>query len=74
MIPPLNEDIPKTSNNVVGWVLPIPIRFVSDLNTRFGAPSTSPAVLWYWTWYIVPPAPAVTAPAAVHSIPLAPLV
>ena len=48
VVPPLKDDIPKTSSKTFGWVLPIPIRLLTSSNTKLGAPSTNPALLWNW--------------------------
>ena len=45
---PTKLEYPKTSKRYLGIVLPIPTRLVAGLYTKFGAPSTSPAELWYW--------------------------
>ena len=62
VVPPLKLDIPKTSSNTFGSVLPIPIRLLFSSNTKFKAPSTNPAELWYWIFRYVPPAPALIVP------------
>ena len=42
VVSPLKLDIPKTSSNTFGWVLPIPTRLLISSNTKLEAPSINP--------------------------------
>ena len=43
--PPLKDDIPKTSNNTLGLVLPTPTLLSISSKTKLGAPSINPTLL-----------------------------
>ena len=42
---PVNFEIPRTSNNTVGCVLPIPTLLLTSSKTKLAAPSTNPTLL-----------------------------
>ena len=72
VVTPVNIELPKTSNNTIGWVLPIPTEPAApttfgSTHTKLDAPSTSPVSSWYWTLLIYPPAPDCTVLGSFHS-------